>query len=58
MAAVMIVKKQGEDSPQRIPGGVRATEEVGTGKLVVFDQNGNVVAKLDLSKVEEYWPSE
>jgi hypothetical protein len=57
MATVMNVKRKGDASPLRIPGGVRATED-GTGKLVVLDQDGNVVAKLDPSEVEEYWPSE
>jgi hypothetical protein len=56
MATVMNVKKN-DDAHLRIPGGVRAMED-GTGKLVVFDQHGNVPAKLDLSMVEEYRASE
>jgi hypothetical protein len=57
MATVMNVKKKGDGPPLRIPGGVRA-EDDGNGQLVVYDQDGKVVAKLDSSNVEEYWPSE
>lgn len=57
MAAAMNVKKK-DDGDLRIPGGVRATEDAGTGKLIVFDQDGKIVAKLDLSTVENYWASE
>jgi hypothetical protein len=57
MATAMNIKKK-DGSLLCIPGGVRATEDAGIGKLTVWDEDGKIVAKLDLSTVEEYWALE
>ena len=56
MASVMCVKMKDESEPRRIAGGVRAVENQESGKLDIEDMAGRVIAKVQLSKVEEFWP--
>jgi hypothetical protein len=56
--AVMNVKMYGDDKVSRIVGGARAFEDLQTGKLIIYDVNGNVIAKRDLHRVTDWWPEE
>jgi hypothetical protein len=54
--AVMNVKMKYDDNVSRVIGGVRAVEDEQSGKLVIYDANGDVIAKRELNRVAEWWP--
>lgn len=56
--AVMNVKMNYEDKVDRIEGGVRAIEDLSIGKLIIYDVQGNVIAKRELNRVAEWWPEQ